>query len=310
MRVAAIDIGTVTSRLYIADVTSEGISPIVRRSVITNLGLGVDATGVLMQESIDRTVAQVAEYKREIDAVGGVDRLVALATSASRDAENSADFVGKLGELGVTLTVIPGEREAALAFLGAANEFRGEDVLVVDSGGGSTEVIFGRAEAEGGLVPETRIYARHSFNIGCRRITERFLHSDPPSPEEMDAARAWAKEGMADFFAQGLPCQRVIAVAGTATSVVSVRDEMVPYDSSRVHKATVTRADLDDVASRLCALPLEERRKMPGLQPQRAAVMPAGVGVLQVVMDLAGVDSMTISESDLLQGIVLDAARA
>ena len=182
MRVAAIDIGTVTSRLLVADVDASGTRQVARQSAITNLGEGVDASGEFLPEAIDRTVAQVAEYRKVIDACAAdcaVDRVVALATSASRDARNSGVFVSRLREVGVELSVIPGEREAALSFLGASNDFRNEDLLFADIGGGSTEMVFGRANGSAGdLVPDVAVRASHSFNIGCRRMTERFLPAD------------------------------------------------------------------------------------------------------------------------------------
>lgn len=315
MRVAAIDIGTVTSRLFVADVDASGLTTVARRSVITNLGEGVDATGMLSREAIERTVATVAEYRREIESCAQdvpVDRIVALATSASRDAQNASEFVERLHEVGVDLTVIPGEREAYLSFLGASSDFRDESLLFVDIGGGSTELAFGRACAGvDPLVPEVELRASHSFDIGCRRMTERFLHGDPPSEEEIEAARAWAKDVLSGFFNDGsvCSCDRLVAVAGTPTSVVAVRDALVPYDSSKVHGACVTRKEFDEVASRMCSLPLEERMQVPGIQPKRAGVFPAGAIILGAVMDLAGVDRFTASESDILKGIVLDAAR-
>lgn len=310
MRVAAIDIGTVTSRLLVADVDASGTRQVARQSAITNLGEGVDASGELLPEAIDRTVAQVAEYRKVIDACA-VDRVVALATSASRDARNSGVFVSRLREVGVELSVIPGEREAALSFLGASNDFRNEDLLFADIGGGSTEMVFGRANGSAGdLVPDVAVRASHSFNIGCRRMTERFLAGDPPTKGELTAASAWAHETLAPFFETRNSCDRLVAVAGTPTSVVAVRDALVPYDSSKVHGARVTRAEFDEVAKRMWELPLAERMKVAGIQPKRAGIFPAGLVILGAVMDLANLDGFTVSESDILIGIVLDAARS
>ena len=299
MRVAAIDIGTVTSRLLVADVDASGMRQVARQSVITNLGEGVDASGELLPEAIDRTVAQVAEYRKVIDACAA-DCAVALATSASRDARNSGVFVSRLREVGVELSVIPGEREAALSFLGASNDFRNEDLLFADIGGGSTEMVFGRANGSAGdLVPDVAVRASHSFNIGCRRMTERFLAGDPPTKGEL-----------APFFETRNSCDRLVAVAGTPTSVVAVRDALVPYDSSKVHGSRVTRAEFDEVAKRMWELPLAERMKVAGIQPKRAGIFPAGLVILGAVMDLANLDGFTVSESDILIGIVLDAARS
>lgn len=312
MRVAAIDIGTVTSRLFIADVSELGVTPLCRKSVITNLGEGVDASGRLSDDAIARTVDQVARYKETIDEYAPIDSLVALATSASRDAENSDVFVGRLRDIGVELSVIPGSREAELSFLGASNDFRGEDILFADIGGGSTELAFGRAYGSAeSVVPKIELRASRSFDIGCRRMTERFLKSDPPSECELAQARAWALETLAPFFeGESIHFDRLVAVAGTPTSVVAVRDSLVPYDLSRVHKAVVAREEFDDVARRLCALPLEKRKKVAGIQPKRAGVFPAGIVILDAVMSLAKVDGFTASESDILIGIVLDALRS
>lgn len=312
MRVAAIDIGTVTSRLFIADVSESGVTPLCRKSVITNLGEGVDASGRLSDDAIARTVDQVARYKETIDEYAPIDSLVALATSASRDAENSDVFVGRLRDIGIELSVIPGSREAELSFLGASNDFRGEDILFADIGGGSTELAFGRAYGSAeSVVPKIELRASRSFDIGCRRMTERFLKSDPPSECELAQARAWALETLAPFFeGESIRFDRLVAVAGTPTSVVAVRDSLVPYDSSRVHKTVVVREEFDDVARRLCALPLEKRKKVAGIQPKRAGVFPAGVVILDAVMSLAKVDGFTASESDILIGIVLDALRS
>ena len=218
--------------------------------------------------------------------------------------------MSRLREVGVELSVIPGEREAALSFLGASNDFRNEDLLFADIGGGSTEMVFGRANGSAGdLVPDVAVRASHSFNIGCRRMTERFLAGDPPTKGELAAASAWAHETLAPFFETRNSCDRLVAVAGTPTSVVAVRDALVPYDSSKVHGSRVTRAEFDEVAKRMWELPLAERMEVAGIQPKRAGIFPAGLVILGAVMDLANLDGFTVSESDILIGIVLDAAR-
>ena len=322
MRVAAIDIGTVTCRLLIADVDGSlrHAVPVVRRAEITDLGEGVDASGMLSPEAIDRTVAQVAEYKRCIDAYRNTETpvraVVAVATSASRDAANAGDFVSRLSELGVELTVIDGQREAELSFAGAADDFPDEDILVTDIGGGSTEVIFGTAHAacapgDAGCLaasgPSVTLGNRISFNVGCRRMTERFLRSDPPSVDELARARAWVREEMAPFFANLPAAQRLVAVAGTATTAVSIRERMAEYDPDRVHGACVTRDELQSIFLRLASMPLEERKGVVGLQPQRASVIVAGFVILDAVLELSGHSSFTVSEHDILQGLVLDA---
>ena len=307
-RYAAIDIGTVTCRMLVADIDEEGLlRELDREYAITNLGEGVDASGVLKLEAMSRVLDVVARYQEvlsDFERSGRPVRVTAVATSAARDARNAGEFERLLAERGIELAVIPGSREAALSFAGASCDFLGERLLVVDIGGGSTEAVAGRAGGD-------PVRAR-SFDIGCRRVTEKFLASDPPSGQELERARQWTREGMRPFFeelrASGFFLDRLVAVAGTATTVVAVRERMRVYDTARVHKALVTRTDLDAVSERLQSVALSERERIVGLDPGRAPVIVAGMVILQTVLDLAGVDSFTVSESDILHGIVLDAA--
>ena len=308
-RYAAIDIGTVTCRMLVADVDAAGaIAELDKEYAITNLGEGVDASGVLAPAAMARVLAAVDRYVAVRDALAEPGRpvtTIAMATSAARDAANAAEFAALLAERGVTLAVIPGEREAALSFLGASSDFPDETVAVVDIGGGSTEVVAGRA----GIAPAMA----HSFNVGCRRVTERFFRADPPSAAELAAARAWVRDEMGPFFVRlraDVPVDRLIAVAGTATTVVSVREAMAPYDSARVHRAFVSADDLRAVAARLEALPLAERERVVGLDPGRAPVIVAGMVILEEVLAQSGRPGFTVSESDILHGMVLEAARA
>ena len=354
-RYAAIDIGTVTARLLVADVEADGaIAELHRDTAICNLGVGVDKTGLLDPAAIARVEEVVGRFVRAIDELQPADgriTVTANATSASRDAENSGDFVAVLAKLGVELSVIPGEKEAGLSFAGATSAFPGERVVVLDVGGGSSEIIAGQA----GGAP---VHA-HSFNIGCRRVTERYLHDDPPAPEQLSDAAAWIAEEMHDYLATlvsdgfggkpgdgpsdgrvaprfdeaadtgsasdsaaeasnfaeaanaaeagASPC-RIVAVAGTATSAVSMRERMEVYDSSRVHGAVVTCDDIDELLARLAAMTLEERKQVVGLDPGRAPVIVAGLLILQQIMQGLDASSFTVSERDILHGIILDAA--
>lgn len=308
-RYAAIDIGTVTTRMLVADVDTMGsIHEVQKEYAITNLGEGVDATHRLLPAAIKRTASVVERYCAVRDFLGQGISTIAMATSASRDAENAAEFVHALAKLGVTLTVIPGEMEASLSFQGVSSCFAGEDLLVSDIGGGSTELVIGRA----GQIPAWS----HSFNVGCRRVTEKFLVSDPFAAAELQRARMWVHEQMGALFGEGVSQatragvvpQRLVAVAGTATTVVSVRDALEVYDSARVHGQVVTRAQLDEIYERLSAMTLEQRQQVVGLDPRRAPVIVAGFLILQELMSLAGVDSFTVSENDILHGMVLKAA--
>lgn len=308
-RYAAIDIGTVTCRMLVVDVDDAGrLHELDREYAITNLGEGVDATGMLKPEAMQRVADAVARY---LDVLRGfttpqhpVIETKAMATSAARDARNAGEFEALLAGLGVELSVIPGQREAALSFAGASCDFVGERLLVVDIGGGSTEVIAGCAGGQ----PDRS----HSFNVGCRRVTEKFFRADPPSVSELERARAWVEEAMHPYFDElrdaGFVPDRLVAVAGTATTVVSVHERMQVYDTARVHKAVITRSALDQVADDFESVPLAERERIVGLDPGRAPVIVAGMVILQTVLDLAGIDSFTVSESDILHGIILDEA--
>ena len=307
-RYAAIDIGTVTCRLLIADVDDNGLHELERMCAITNLGEGVDKTGCLKPEAMGRVAGQVAQFQKRIAAYQDREHpaitTIATATSAARDAKNSAEFLRILGDMGVALHIISGEKEATLSFLGVSESFPGEELLVVDIGGGSTEVSLGRAGA-----PPLR---SHSFDVGCRRVTERFLASDPPTDAELADARAWVAGTMQGYFEglsqEGFAVGRLVAVAGTATSVVSVHKRMKVYDSAQVHRAVISRKTLLDVYGALRSVPLAQRRLTVGLEPDRASVIVAGLAILDVVMGLAGQDSFTVSETDILQGIILDTA--
>lgn len=304
-RYTAIDLGTVTCRMLLADVDAAGRLREVRREYrIINLGEGVDAAGRLSQAAIKRAAATIGGYRAIAEAEGAPVRLVAFATSAARDAANADELVRQVAEAGVALRVIPGEEEARLSFSGASMDFSGQDLLVVDVGGGSTEVVAGHG---GASVARSR-----SFDVGCRRMTERFLRSDPPAADERRRAAAWAREQMAPYFdelrAAGLGWERVVAVAGTATTAVSLIERMRDYDPARVHGYRVSRAALAEQLERLAALPLAARRDVAGLDPDRAPVIVAGLQILLGVLDLAGADAFTASETDILQGAVLAAA--
>ena len=308
-RYAAIDIGTVTCRMLVADVDEAGVHELAREYAITNLGEGVDATGSLAPSAMERVASAIDGFLAVRNGLSTstnpLKGTIAVATSAARDARNSADFVELLKSRGVDLSIIPGEREAALSFSGASLDFPGENLLVVDVGGGSTETVFG----VGGEGPS----CGHSFNVGCRRVTEKFLESDPPAADEIERARQWVDDAFSRWFAEQVErvasIDRVVAVAGTATTVVSIREEMKRYDSKRVHGAYVSRDDLARIYDMLKALPLREREQVVGLDPKRAPVMVAGLLILQSVLDAVHADAFTVSETDILHGIVLAAAR-
>ena len=307
-RFAAIDIGTVTCRLLVADVDASGVHEVRRAHAITNLGEGVASSGVLLPAAMQRVDEQMLRFLDIIDECrdgiqGGIP-LTAVATSAARDARNADEFTALLKKRGIELSVIPGEREAELSFKGASSSFPPVPLFVVDVGGGSTEIIAGQA----GQAPQFR----RSFDIGCRRVTELFLHDDPPAREELERARSWALGTFVPFFQTvreaGFKGQTMAAVAGTATSVVAMHLRLEHYDPRRVHLSVIDRETLDALERSTAAMPLAKRRTIPGLEPDRAPVIVAGLVILQAVLDAAGMESFTVSETDILHGIILDAS--
>ncbi len=308
MRYAAIDIGTVTCRLLVADVVGGRLHELHRGYGITNLGEGTDSSGILKPEAMRRVADQLVAFKQMIEnfQIKGDPPITttAVATSASRDAKNSEDFLNLLEGIGIRPLIISGEEEAALSFRGAGSAFSGEQILVVDIGGGSTEVIAGTAQEKPRFV--------HSFDIGCRRVTEKFLISDPPTTDELAKAEDWIVSGMEEYLGRiqesGFAIERLVAVAGTATSVVSIQKKLEVYDSRLVHRSIVDGQALDEVFEQLRSIGLGERRRVVGLDPDRAGVIVAGLLILKVVMRLAGRQSFTASESDILQGIILHTA--
>ena len=308
-RRAAIDIGTVTARLMVADVDDGIVNEVVRRSRITHLGAGWTTSGVLSEEGMASAVEAVGAYVAEARALGAT-RIAAVATSASRDASNSAGFLDRLDAVGVRPEIIAGEREGLLTFTGATYGFCDQSVLVVDVGGGSTELVLGRScRTESGLSVE--LDSVRSIDVGSRRITEMFLLSDPPKRSEIADASAWAADEIRPYFsAVRRRPNEMIAVAGTATSLAAIDLSLEPYDSERVHGYRLTGPSLLDVLERLSKMTLEQRRHVPGLEPERAGVIVGGAIILQSVLAYAWLSSTLVSEHDILYGMVLDLDQA
>ncbi|MBI5232294.1 MAG: Ppx/GppA family phosphatase [Coriobacteriales bacterium] len=307
-RIGAIDIGTVTVRLLIADVTANSIEPVVRSTDITHLGEGLTQTGRLSDAAMARVAGVVGRYADQI-STAGVDACTAIATSASRDATNGEDFLGLLAAEGIEPQIIDGDREARLAFLGATHGLTGRGLLVVDLGGGSTELVVGDVvECDGRR--EESIAAARSIDVGSKRVTEIILHGDPPTPSELDAARTWIADEIRPYFdALRQPPTAMFAVAGTATTLSAIKLGMAVYDPDRIHGSRLTRRDLAELLSMLAVLPLDERKHVVGLDPGRAPVIVAGALELETVLALAGLDSATTSEHDILHGILVDTWR-
>jgi exopolyphosphatase / guanosine-5'-triphosphate,3'-diphosphate pyrophosphatase len=288
MRVAAIDLGTNTTRLLVADVDGDQIEEVVKRTRITRLGEGVDARRRLLPLPIARVRTCLTEYRQEVESLGA-ERTLLVATSAVRDAENGEAFLGEIEwSYGFTTRVLTGDEEAELTLRGVG-ETDGS-TLVVDIGGGSTELI-GAAE-------------RISLDIGSVRLTERHLLSDPPTKEELKACAAAVRAALPD----GLRPERAIGVAGTITSLAALDLELPEYDLDRVHGHRLTLDGVQRQLARLASMPLAERRQVPALDPDRAPVIVAGAVILREVLAHLGLEEIEASERDILHGAALEAA--
>ena len=302
-RVAAVDIGTNSVRLLVADVDGASprdakIVPLDRRMRITRLGQGVDGTRALAPEAIARTAAVLREYRDAI-AEHGVTQVRATATSAARDASNRDEFfTAAHGALGVTPELLSGEEEAALSFLGATADLDAPaPYLVVDIGGGSTEFVLG-TDAPVGLL---------SLDMGCVRITEQFIHSDPPAPEELSNAVAVVRDLVAEVprvIPGALDAVTLVGLAGTVTTVAAVEQGLPEYDPEKIHHFRLTREAAEDVFRTLATESAEQRRHNPGLESGRVDVIVGGAAVLVGIFRVLGFDEMLVSEADILDGLV------
>ncbi|MFF8674321.1 exopolyphosphatase [Streptomyces sp. NPDC015242] len=311
-RVAAVDCGTNSIRLLVADAdpaTGE-LTDLDRRMTIVRLGQGVDRTGRLAPEALQRTFAACREYAGIIKE-HGAERLRFVATSASRDAGNRDEFVrGVLDILGVEPEVISGDQEAEFSFTGATRELAGRDhlptpYLVVDIGGGSTEFVVG----------DDRVRAARSVDIGCVRMTERHLVrdgvvSDPPSGEQIAAMRADIEAAL-DLAGETVPlgeARTLVGLAGSVTTVSAIAQELPAYDSEAIHHSRVSRAKVREITEWLLRSTHAERAAVPSLHPGRVDVIGAGALVLLSIMERTGAEEVVVSEHDILDGIAWSVA--
>ncbi|MEI7032441.1 Ppx/GppA phosphatase family protein [Streptomyces pratensis] len=311
-RVAAVDCGTNSIRLLVADVdpATGAFAELDRRMTIVRLGQGVDRTGRLAPEALERTFAACREYAAVIAELGA-ERVRFVATSASRDAENAAEFVaGVLDILGVEPEVVTGDQEAHLSFAGATKELAGGDgvakpYLVVDIGGGSTEFVLGSETVE----------AARSVDIGCVRMTERHLTADgavvdPPTPERIAAIRADVEAAL-DVAERTVPLTgagSLVGLAGTVTTIAAIALDLAEYDSEAIHHARVPLGRVRAITERLLTSTHDERAAIGAMHPGRVDVIGAGALVLLAVMERTGAQEVVVSEHDILDGIAWSAA--
>ncbi len=296
-RVAAIDVGTNSTRLLVADVEENRVQEVVRRLEITRLGEGVDSTRRLAPEAMARARRSLEEFRllaREL----GAERALAVATSAVRDAVNGPAFLAGIErDYGFQTLLVSGDEEALLTFRGVSVGRAIEpSTAVVDIGGGSTELILGGPEG---------VCFHVSLDLGCVRMTERYLASDPPTEAELTRLA-----GETRALLPRLRPRAAIGVAGTVTSLAALDLGLAEYDPERVHGHVLTIAAVEAQLERLAALPLAERRRVPGLQPERAPVIVAGAVILREILRRYGLEAIEASERDILDGVALVAAGA
>jgi exopolyphosphatase / guanosine-5'-triphosphate,3'-diphosphate pyrophosphatase len=303
-RVAVVDLGTNSTRLLVADVADGTVNELEHRTEVPRLGEGVDQSGRLSDDAIARVHDTLAGYRELIDDLGA-RKVIGVATSAVRDAENGDEFRERLSErFGIDARIISGEEEARLTFLGAtaARGRRDTETMVLDIGGGSTEFVVGEPGAE----PRFHV----SAELGSVRHTERHLASDPPTPDELESLRGDVRR----TIEAEIPAEvrdRVgmgIAVAGTATSLAAIDLRLDPYDPERVHGYELSLAASEEILALLASKSVDERRKVTGLHPDRAPTIVAGAVILVEAMKAFELDAMEVSEADLLHGAALTAA--
>jgi len=302
LRRAVVDIGTNSTRLFLTDVDDSTVGDVLeRRTAITRLGAGVDADGRLAEDAMERVYAVLDDYRELIDRHGGAEA-VAVMTSAVRDAANGAQFADVVrARWGFEPRVLTGDEEARLTFLGATSQRDAGDrapTLVIDIGGGSTEFVIGTGH---------EVTFHVSNQAGVVRQTERHLHSDPPTVTERETL---ARDVRA-IFGDAVPVEyrrsveHAIGVAGTATSMASIAQELEPYDPDKVEGYIVSEAECREILERLAALTVAERRRVRGLHPDRAPTIVAGVIILLETLALFGLHDFEVSENDILRGAAL-----
>jgi exopolyphosphatase/guanosine-5'-triphosphate,3'-diphosphate pyrophosphatase len=300
-RIASVDIGTNSVLLLVAERGPGGkLGAVLEEAEITRLGRDVDRTGVLSPEGMEATLSVLARYAQDARAAGA-ERLVVMATSAARDARNGREFlVAARARTGVDVEILSGAEEARLSYLAVAEDFAAEAedraLLAIDVGGGSTEFVLGTGRS---------VTFRTSLDVGSVRLTERHVRSDPPTQGEQDAIRGAVVEWLGHLPPLP-PDALVVGVAGTVTSLYAIAHAIDPYDAARVHGGWLSREDVSRVRERLCRIPLEERRRLPGIQPKRADVLPAGALLFESALAHLGASGARVSDRGIRWGVLLD----
>ena len=299
MKLGFIDIGSNSIRLLLATVKNNTIVDSFKELRTTRLSNGVDRLGYLSEDSMQRSIQALIEFKDLMCEYGIDNEPMAIATSAIRDSKNKQDFISRIEELGIRVKIISGQEEASLGFLGVlkGTDIGDENILVIDIGGGSTELILGN-NRDG-------ILQKISINMGAVRMTERYIDSDTPSKENIRALRENIRlkvENFKDSIAN-IKVTKAIGIGGTVTNIASIDQKMTVYDSDKIHNYTVSNKKIKEILDKLVVLKNNERKRMDGLQESRSDVIIAGITICEIILESFGQDSIMISESDNLEGL-------
>lgn len=296
-RMAAVDLGSNSIRLLVARRDGIAMEPIFKDLITTRLGEGVGSEGVLSGKAMERALDAVEHFKQKATSMGA-QHIVAIATSAVRNANNRDDFIKRIRDLGLDVSVLTGEEEAELGFLGATQGVASanSDVFLVDIGGGSTELIYGK---------KAKIHRLRSLGLGAVRLTEAFITSDPINREEMDAAKDFVLNSIADET-EILPdsASEMVGIGGTITTLAAIAQRMDEYDPNRIHNFIISRQVVQRILKRLVRVNIGQRQNIPGLQAGRADIIVAGTIILDCLMGRYGFERLIVSEWDNLEGII------
>ena len=297
---AAIDIGSISVRLMVAKHDHKKLVPLYRALEITRLGKGIGTTQRLDESCMKHTLSVLEGYEAIADQLC-VEKLLAVGTSAIRDAKNGVDFTDDIAKnTKIDMRIISGKEEAVLTFGGAVHDLTIPDtIMLIDVGGGSTEIICGN---------QNQILFDTSIDAGAVRMTEKYLSKDPVAQDEYKRLQSGVEElirsAKIDQYAK--QCKYLVGVGGTITSIAAIAQKLEVYDSKKVHRYELKKQALDDVLATMLAMKISERRMMIGLQPERADIIIAGAVIVQQIMEVLGWDEITVSESDILHGIIYD----
>lgn len=299
MKVAAIDVGTNSMRLLIADYEDGDFKNREKHINVTRLGLDVDRDGIIGEGAMQRNLDSLDEFG-SLARQEGCEEIWAIGTSALRDSKNSDEFVKRAAEKsGIAVEIISGAAEADMGFIGVLQglDSKDENILVVDIGGGSTEFIVGNKDG---------IKFIKSENIGALRMTEKFLRQDPVDTLEYGLMESYISEELDDTIDKvcKLNIKKVVGIGGTITSVAAMLQEMEPYDMEKIHGSVIRYSEISQLLGSLKNMRLSEKRMIKGLQPQRADIITAGVGILEIILRMICFDRMAVSEYDNLEGLI------